>query len=73
MDLDNRFRPSSGTGGRIILLGDGTEIETDGADTGMFENDDEEKDLDSQVRKFTKDEQAKRDGTPGPGASAGDK
>jgi len=39
------------------------------SDNGMFENDDEEKDLDSQVRKFTKDEHAKRDGTPGPGAA----
>lgn len=66
MDLDHRFRPSSGTGGRIILLGDGTEIETDGADNGMFDNDDEEKDLDSQVSKFTQDDNAKRDGTPGP-------
>lgn len=67
MDLDHRFRPSSGTGGRIILLGDGTEIETDGADNGiMFATDDEEKDLDSQVDKFGKDENAKREGTPGP-------
>ena len=68
MDLDNRFRPSSGTGGRIILLGDGTEIETDGADNEMFDNDDEEKDLDSQVNKFNNDS-SKREGTPGPGAA----
>jgi len=67
MDLDHRFRPS-GTGGRVILLGDGTEIETDGADNEMFDNDDEEKDLDSQVNKFSKDD-AKREGTPGPGAT----
>lgn len=65
MDLDHRFRPS-GTGGRIILLGDGTEIETEGADGEMFDNDDEEKDLDSQVSKFNKDNDAKREGTPGP-------
>ncbi|KAF2622239.1 protein phosphatase-like protein 2c [Macroventuria anomochaeta] len=65
MDLDHRFSPSTGTGGRIILLGDGTEIETDGADNEMFDNDDEEKDLDSQVNKFSKDD-AKREGTPGP-------
>ncbi len=68
MDLDHRFRQTSGTGGRIILLGDGTEIETDGADNEMFDNDDEEKDLDSQVNKFSKDD-AKRDGTPGPNAT----
>lgn len=56
MDIDHRFRPSSGTGGRIILLGDGTEIETDGADNQMFDNADEDKDLDSQVNKFSKDD-----------------
>lgn len=67
MDLDHRFRPS-GTGGRIILLGDGTEIDTDGADNEMFDNDDEEKDLDSQVNTFSKDD-SKREGTPGPGAT----
>ena len=65
MDLDHQFKPSTGTGGRIILLGDGTETETDGVDNGMFENDDEEKDLDSQVNKFNKDD-SKREGTPGP-------
>lgn len=68
MDIDHRFRPSSGTGGRIILLGDGTEIDTDGADNDMFDNDDEDKDLDSQVNKFSKDD-AKRDATPGPNAT----
>ncbi|KZM24371.1 metal ion binding [Ascochyta rabiei] len=65
MDLDSRFGQNTGTRGRTILLGDGTEIETDGADNGMFDNDDEEKDLDSQVSKFSKDD-AQRDGTPGP-------
>lgn len=68
MDLDRRFRQNPGTRGRIILLGDGTEIETDGADNEMFNNDDEEKDLDSQVNKFSKDD-AKREGTPGPNAT----
>jgi protein phosphatase 2C family protein 2/3 len=66
MDLDHRFRPSTGTGGRIILLGDGTEIETDGADNDMFDNDNEDKDLESQVDKFSKDDSNKREGTPGP-------
>lgn len=61
MDLDHRFRPSTGRGGRIILLGDGTEIETDGADNEMFDNDDEDKDLDSQVDKFGKDDSSKRE------------
>ncbi|KAF1928520.1 PP2C-domain-containing protein [Didymella exigua CBS 183.55] len=64
---DHQFRPS-GTGGRIILLGDGTEIETGGADNEMFDNDDEEKDLDSQVSKSSKTD-TNREGTPGPGAT----
>ncbi|ORY11083.1 phosphatase 2C-domain-containing protein [Clohesyomyces aquaticus] len=52
MDLDHRFRPNNGMGGRIILLGDGTEISTEAADAEMFDHDDEDKDLDSQVDKF---------------------
>lgn len=60
MDLDHRFRPSGG--GRIILLGDGTEL-TDNADSEMFENDDEDKDLESQVNKFNKED------TPAPQSS----
>jgi len=52
MDLDHRFRPNSGLGGRIILLGDGTEIPSELADSDMFDHDDEDKDLESQVNKF---------------------
>ena len=37
--------------GRIILLGDGTEVLTDSDDTEMFDHGDEDKDLDSQVHK----------------------
>jgi len=55
MDLDHRFRPNSGLGGRIILLGDGTEISADTADSDMFDHDDEDKDLDSQVSKYPRD------------------
>jgi hypothetical protein len=52
MDLDHRFRPSGGApGGRIILLGDGTEIEAD-SDGGMFNQVDEDKDLAEQVDKY---------------------
>jgi protein phosphatase 2C family protein 2/3 len=55
-DLDNEqhSRMSSGQSGRVILLGDGTEIMTDSGenDTDMFDqSDDEEKDLESQVSK----------------------
>lgn len=54
LDMDQRSRMLSGHPGRVILLGDGTEILTDSAenDTDMFDqSDDEEKDLESQVRK----------------------
>lgn len=78
MDLDHRFRPNSGLGGRIILLGDGTEISADAADSDMFDHDDEDKDLDSQVSKFCEEGKSKgsngdsetarnaREQTPGP-------
>jgi len=72
MDLDSRFRPNSGSGGRIILLGDGTEISTEGQDSELFENEDEDKDLDLQVNKYTKEAsnpRSEREGTPGPPSS----
>ncbi|RDA93577.1 hypothetical protein CP533_6164, partial [Ophiocordyceps camponoti-saundersi (nom. inval.)] len=52
MDGENK-RKGFGTGprGRIIFLGDGTEVLTDSDDTEMFDNADEDKDLDSQVSK----------------------
>jgi protein phosphatase 2C family protein 2/3 len=74
MDLDSRFRPNNGAGGRIILLGDGTEISTDGNDNEMFDHDDEDKDLESQVDKYNKESpntgsHNDREGTPGPQGS----
>jgi protein phosphatase 2C family protein 2/3 len=66
MDLDQRFRPNAG--GRIILLGDGTEISTDAPDS-QFDQENEDKDLDSQVDKYNKEE-SKREGTPGPQSSS---
>lgn len=53
MDAENKGR-SFGVGGyrgRIIFLGDGTEVLTDSDDTEMFDNADEDKDLESQVTK----------------------
>ena len=55
MDLDSRFRPNNGNGGRIILLGDGTEVSTGDHDGEMFDNEDEDKDLDSQVNKYNQE------------------
>jgi protein phosphatase 2C family protein 2/3 len=70
MDLDSRFRPNNGMGGRIILLGDGTELTTEAPDAEMFDNDNEDKDLDSQVDRSKKDgangATDAREETPGP-------
>lgn len=50
-DLDlPRSRGNGGRSGRIILLGDGTEVLTSADDTEMFDHD-EDKDLESQVTK----------------------
>lgn len=73
MEIDSRFRPNSGPGSRIILLGDGTEISTEAPDSEMFDHADEDKDLDSQVNKFQAE--GKKDGnsreeTSGPAAPA---
>ena len=52
--------------GRVILLGDGTEVPADHADSEMFDdNDDEHKDLVSQVRDEA-GSRREREGTPGP-------
>lgn len=69
MDTDQRTRGIGGRSGRIILLGDGTEVVTDSDD--MFDHDEEDKDLDSQVSKGgPQSEEARsrseREETPGP-------
>lgn len=55
-DVDTAGQKSRGFGiggykGRIIFLGDGTEVLTDSDDAEMFDNADEDKDLASQVDK----------------------
>jgi protein phosphatase 2C family protein 2/3 len=52
VDVDSRLRAAGGNNqrGRIILLGDGTEVLTDSDDTAeMFDHGEEDKDLESQV------------------------
>ncbi|KAF1988083.1 protein phosphatase 2C protein 1 [Aulographum hederae CBS 113979] len=74
MDMDQRTRNfGTGLGGRIILLGDGTELSGDSLDSEMFDHDDEDKDLESQVHKSTSDneedtdaDRSRREDTPGP-------
>jgi protein phosphatase 2C family protein 2/3 len=50
--MDQKIKSFGGNQkGRIILLGDGTEVLTDSDDTEMFDHGEEDKDLDSQVHK----------------------
>ncbi|OAA33407.1 Protein phosphatase 2C [Moelleriella libera RCEF 2490] len=49
VDSSGRTFGVGGYRGRIILLGDGTEVLTDSDDTEMFDNADEDEDLGSQV------------------------
>ena len=50
-DTNQQTRGIGGRQGRIILLGDGTEVLTDSDDQEMFDHDEEDKDLDAQVSK----------------------
>lgn len=69
-DLEHRTRGVGGRSGRIILLGDGTEVLTDSDETDMFDYEEEDKDLASQVgKRQTKSDDEGRGGreeTPGP-------
>ncbi|KAH7419927.1 protein phosphatase-like protein 2C [Cadophora sp. MPI-SDFR-AT-0126] len=52
VDMDSKSKSFGGNQrGRIILLGDGTEVLTDSDDTEMFDRSDEDRDLASQVSK----------------------
>ena len=72
LDLDQRARGDFGRSGRIILLGDGTEVLTDSDDTDMFDHSEEDKDTENQIKKSTPDTsdidsaRSEREGTPGP-------
>lgn len=69
-DADHRNRGVGGRSGKIILLGDGTEVLTDSDETEMFDHEEEDKDLASQASKGQiKLDDASRGGreeTPGP-------
>ncbi|PMD44222.1 protein phosphatase-like protein 2C [Hyaloscypha variabilis F] len=51
VDMDQKKPFGGNQRGRIILLGDGTEVLTDSDDTEMFDHSEEDKDLASQVNK----------------------
>lgn len=76
MDDRQRSHLIGGHQGRIILLGDGTEVLTDSAehDSDMFDqSDEEEKDLESQVRKgqaAADGARKQREETPGPSSTS---
>lgn len=75
MDIDQRTRMIGGRSGRIILLGDGTEVMTDSGDqdADMFDQSDEEdKDLENEVQKGQAEahDRSQREETPAP--SGGD-
>ena len=69
--MDRKLKSFGGNQkGRVILLGDGTEVLTDSDNTEMFDHDDEDMDLDSQVHKGqvtgpdSKDSELKTGATP---------
>ncbi len=63
MDMDARVKANRG---RIILLGDGSEVLTDSDDTEMFDHSEEDRDLDSQVHKneTAQEEAEKKESAP---------
>ena len=63
-DLDQQPRGVHGRSGRIILLGDGTEVLTDSDEQEMFDHDEEDRDLEAQVSKGQS--QANREATREP-------
>ncbi|GMF79453.1 unnamed protein product [Aspergillus oryzae] len=67
-DMENdRARGFSVRSGRIILLGDGTELVPDQNDEELFDQTEEDRDLPSQVQRELPDSaRNEREGTPGP-------
>ncbi|KAL8841059.1 MAG: hypothetical protein Q9170_001084 [Blastenia crenularia] len=72
-DLDKQGSGFGERSGRIILLGNGTEISTDSDEQEMFDHEDDDRDLENQVSKHdakaakeTADLRNQREGTPGP-------
>ena len=72
LDIDQHTRGLGGRAGRIILLGDGTEVLTDSDETEMFDHDAEDKDLEAHTKgqKQSNEEEAERrserEDTPAP-------
>lgn len=67
-DMENdRARGFSVRSGRIILLGDGTEVVPEQNDEELFDQTDEDRDMSNQVDRQSPDStRNEREGTPGP-------
>ncbi|KAL8943080.1 MAG: hypothetical protein Q9216_001280 [Gyalolechia sp. 2 TL-2023] len=72
-DLDKQGSGFGGRSGRIILLGNGTEVLTDSDEQEVFDHEDDDRDLENQVSKHeataakeTAGFRNQREGTPGP-------
>ncbi|KAL8787018.1 MAG: hypothetical protein Q9213_002454 [Squamulea squamosa] len=73
LDLDKRGGGFGGRSGRIILLGNGTEVLTDSDEQEVFDHEDDDRDLENQVsrhdantNKDSADLRSQREDTPGP-------
>ena len=73
IDLDKEDTGYGGRSGRIILLGNGTEVQTDSDEQEVFDHEDDDRDLENQVSKHdakadedTADLRNRREDTPGP-------
>lgn len=76
LDLDKQGSGFGGRSGRIILLGNGTEVLTDSDEQEVFDHEDDDRDLENQVSKHdanvskeTNDVRNQREDTPGPPSS----
>lgn len=73
LDLDKQGSGVRGRSGRIILLGNGTEVLTDSDEQEVFDHEDDDRDLENQVSKHDAnthkdpaDLRNQREDTPGP-------
>lgn len=72
LDLDKQSSGFGGRSGRIILLGNGTEVVTDSDEQEVFDHEDDDQDLENQVSKHDTNssketaDRKQREETPGP-------
>ena len=76
LDLDRQGTDSGGRSGRVILLGNGTEVLTDSDEQEAFDHEDDDRDLENQVRRHdatasreSTEARNQREETPGPPSS----